>query len=42
MVKLLNKLSAVSLRVIGTPGTDASASAENGSFTFEDIGDEYL
>ncbi|OWK10916.1 hypothetical protein Celaphus_00006847 [Cervus elaphus hippelaphus] len=42
MVKLLNKLSAVSLRVIGTPGTDASASDVHGSFAFEDIGDEYL
>ncbi|XFF91299.1 hypothetical protein AB1E18_017518 [Capra hircus] len=42
MVKLSNKLSAVSLQVIGTPGTDASASAVHGSFAFKGIGDEYL
>ncbi|KAI4531533.1 hypothetical protein MG293_018047 [Ovis ammon polii] len=42
MVKLSNKLSAVSLQVIGTPGTDGSASAVHGSFAFKGIGDEYL
>ena len=42
MVKLSNKLSAVNLRVIGTPGTDASASDVHGSFAFMGIGDEYL
>ena len=42
MVKLSNKLSAVNLRVIGTPGTDASASDVHSSFTFKGIGDKYL
>ena len=42
MVKLSNKLSAVNLRVIGTPGTDASASDVHRSFTFKGIGDKYL
>ncbi|KAJ8796270.1 hypothetical protein J1605_018067 [Eschrichtius robustus] len=42
MVKLSSKLSAVSLRGIGTPSTDASASDVHGNFAFEGIGDEDL
>lgn len=42
MVKLSSKLSAVSLRGIGSPSTDASASAVHGNFAFEGIGDEDL
>ncbi|MEJ1287209.1 sorting nexin 17 [Cricetulus griseus] len=39
---LQSKLSAVSLRGIGSPSTDASASAVHGNFAFEGIGDEDL
>lgn len=39
---LQSKLSAVSLRGIGSPSTDASASAIHGNFAFEGIGDEDL
>uniref|UniRef100_A0A7N5KBW2 Sorting nexin-17 n=1 Tax=Ailuropoda melanoleuca TaxID=9646 RepID=A0A7N5KBW2_AILME len=39
---LLSKLSAVSLRGIGSPSTDASASDVHGNFAFEGIGDEDL
>nr|KAF6448917.1 sorting nexin 17 [Rousettus aegyptiacus] len=42
MVKLSSKLSAVSLRGIGSPSTDASASDVHGNFAFEGIGDEDL
>ncbi|KAH0505035.1 Sorting nexin-17 [Microtus ochrogaster] len=42
MGKLSSKLSAVSLRGIGSPSTDASASAVHGNFAFEGIGDEDL
>ncbi|XP_028352502.1 sorting nexin-17 isoform X3 [Physeter macrocephalus] len=42
MVKLSSKLSAVSLRGIGAPSTDASASDVHGNFAFEGIGDEDL
>ncbi|XP_008833287.1 sorting nexin-17 isoform X2 [Nannospalax galili] len=42
VVKLSSKLSAVSLRGIGSPGTDASASDVHGNFAFEGIGDEDL
>ncbi|XP_064428065.1 sorting nexin-17 isoform X2 [Mirounga angustirostris] len=41
-VKLSSKLSAVSLRGIGSPSTDASASDVHGNFAFEGIGDEDL
>lgn len=41
-MKLSSKLSAVSLRGIGSPSTDASASAVHGNFAFEGIGDEDL
>lgn len=37
-----SKLSAVSLRGIGSPGTDASAGDVHGNFAFEGIGDEDL
>jgi hypothetical protein len=39
---LQSKLSAVSLRGIGSPSTDASASDVHGNFAFEGIGDEDL
>ncbi|XP_057353313.1 sorting nexin-17 isoform X3 [Manis pentadactyla] len=42
MVKLSSKLSAVSLRGISSPSTDASASDVHGNFAFEGIGDEDL
>nr|KAF6430317.1 sorting nexin 17 [Molossus molossus] len=42
IVKLSSKLSAVSLRGIGSPSTDASASDVHGNFAFEGIGDEDL
>ncbi|XP_023579376.1 sorting nexin-17-like isoform X2 [Octodon degus] len=42
VVKLSSKLSAVSLRGIGSPSTDASASDVHGNFAFEGIGDEHL
>ncbi|XP_017506134.1 sorting nexin-17 isoform X2 [Manis javanica] len=42
VVKLSSKLSAVSLRGISSPSTDASASDVHGNFAFEGIGDEDL
>lgn len=39
---LQSKLSAVSLRGIGSPSTDAGAGDVHGNFAFEGIGDEDL